>query len=116
MFQCELRVSEVDLAEDDRIDCEEPLAIDSAWTPSCCRTCRAWRRVDSLFMSASTSWPTPRSMESIRLCVKVFCRSMLSSGGAKRRGGVRHILERASTTFIWSAICVSLKPLPVVES
>jgi hypothetical protein len=31
------------------------LAIDSACVPSCCCTCRACRRVDSAFMSASTS-------------------------------------------------------------
>src|SRR6266581_1200343 len=41
------------------------LAIESACTPSCCWTWRAAKRVDSWFMSASTSWPIPRSTESI---------------------------------------------------
>src|SRR5215216_4014612 len=59
-----------------RIDCELPLAIDSDWMPSCCWTWRACRRVDSLFMSASTSAPTPLSMESDRFDRKLFWVSM----------------------------------------
>ena len=36
----------------------------------------ACRRVDSAFMSASTSWPTPRSMESFSSETKSCCRPM----------------------------------------
>src|SRR5690606_13126562 len=49
------------------------LAIDSAWTPSCCLVCRAWSFALSFARSASTRFPIPASTESCSFVMKFRC-------------------------------------------
>ena len=88
--------------------------------PSCCCVCRAFRRVDSSFMSASTRRPTPLSIESIRLETKSSCiRDALVDGAEVRSASVICVSIESTTRIMsstWASVVVALRLMPVPEA